>query len=127
MRHVHQREDEWYYALSRGFVFETGDNKYIMQQGEGIWLPTGVPHLWANTGDSEGKLILAGQPGGFEKFFDELGKVPVGQMNAAKMTEIMATSLAMILRSFLYDVATSALLPNRSAQGSGVFVNLTAQ
>jgi len=78
-----------------------------MQQGEGIWLPTGVPHLWANTGDSAGKLILVSQSSVFEKFFDELGKVPVGQMNAAKMTEIMATSIAMILRFFLYDVATS--------------------
>jgi len=46
--------------------------------------------FWANTGDSEGKLVLACQPGGFEEFFDELGKVPADQMNASKMTEVMA-------------------------------------
>jgi len=90
VRHVHHREDEWYYVLSGNFVFEAGDNKYNLQQGESIWLPRGIPHLWANTGDAEGNLILACQPGGFEKFFDELGKVPAGQMNASKMAEIMA-------------------------------------
>lgn len=90
VRHVHHREDEWYYVLSGNFVFEAGDNTYNLQPGESIWLPRGIPHLWAYTGDSEGNLILACQPGGFEKFFDELGKVPAGQMNASKMAEIMA-------------------------------------
>jgi quercetin dioxygenase-like cupin family protein len=90
VRHVHQREDEWYYVLAGSFIFEAADKKYNMQQGESIWLPRAIPHLWANSGDSDGKLILACQPGGFEKFFDDLGKVPAGQMNAAMMTEVMA-------------------------------------
>jgi mannose-6-phosphate isomerase-like protein (cupin superfamily) len=89
-RHVHHREDEWYYVISGNFVFEAGDNKYHLQQGGSIWLPKGIPHLWANTGNSDGTLILACQPGGFERFFDELGRVPAGQMTAATMAEVMA-------------------------------------
>jgi hypothetical protein len=37
----------------------------------------------------KGKLIVACQPGGFEKFFDELGKLPA-QFNEAAIKELMA-------------------------------------
>ena len=89
VRHVHHREDEWFYVLSGEFIFEAGSDKYELGIGGSIWLPRGIPHLLANAGEAAGKLIGICQPGGFEKFLDELGNTPEGQMNESRMKEVM--------------------------------------
>jgi mannose-6-phosphate isomerase-like protein (cupin superfamily) len=88
--HVHHREDEWYYVLSGDFLFKAGGEKVNLTTGGSIWLPRGVPHVWANTAMTEGKLILVCQPGGFEKFFDEIGNVPMDKKSPETMRGIMA-------------------------------------
>lgn len=93
--HVHHREDEWYYVLAGDFLFKVGDEGHKMPVGASIWLPRGIPHVWANTSTQEGKLILVCQPGGFEKFFEEMGsEMEKGPMDSAgatrKMKEVMA-------------------------------------
>jgi mannose-6-phosphate isomerase-like protein (cupin superfamily) len=88
--HVHHREDEWYYAISSEFIFKAASEEFNLSSGGSIWLPRGIPHVWANTSTSEGKLILMCQPGGFERFFDEIGNVPIGKKNADTMKELMA-------------------------------------
>jgi len=75
--HVHHREDEWYYVLSGEFLFRAGSEEHNLLTGGSVWLPRGIPHVCANTAAANGKLILMCQLGGFEKFFDEIGKVPV--------------------------------------------------
>jgi quercetin dioxygenase-like cupin family protein len=89
-RHVHHREDEWYYVVSGEFLFRAGDQEHSLSTGGSIWLPRGIPHVWANTADTNGKLILLCQPGGFEKFFDEIGSVSMTKKNAETMRAIMA-------------------------------------
>ena len=71
--HVHHREDEWYYVLSGEFLFKAGGESHTLPVGASIWLPRGIPHVWANTSNADAKLILVCQPGGFEKFFEEMG------------------------------------------------------
>ena len=88
--HVHHREDEWYYVLDGQFLFKAGGSEYTLSAGAGIWLPRGVPHVWANTQRSEGKLLLLCQPGGFEHFFDEIGSVPADSKSPQKMKTLMA-------------------------------------
>ena len=88
--HVHHREDEWYYVLSGDFLFRAGSAEHVLTAGGSIWLPRGVAHVWANTSTSNGKLILMCQPGGFEKFFDEMGSVPLDEKSPAKMKALMA-------------------------------------
>lgn len=88
--HVHHREDEWYYVLSGEFIFRAGSEEFSLLAGGSIWLPRGIPHVWANTSTTEGKLILMCQPGGFEKFFDEIGSVPMDKKNESTMKELMA-------------------------------------
>jgi quercetin dioxygenase-like cupin family protein len=93
--HVHHREDEWYYVLSSRFVFKVGGQEYEMPTGASMWLPRDIPHVWANIGDSEGKLILACFPGGFEKFFDEVGSemltvAPGSSAANQRMKDVMA-------------------------------------
>lgn len=84
--HVHHREDEWYYALTGEFLFEIGGEQFHLPVGGSIWAPRDARHRWANTSMSEGKLILMCLPGGFEKFFDELGKSPL--LNSKEPSEI---------------------------------------
>jgi mannose-6-phosphate isomerase-like protein (cupin superfamily) len=91
--HVHHREDEWYYVLSGEFLFKAGGVSHNLPAGASIWLPRGVPHVWANTSSVEAKVILVCQPGGFEKFFEEMGNEVQGvdSSNAQnKMKEVMA-------------------------------------
>ena len=87
--HVHHREDEWYYVLSGEFLFKAGSEEHTLPPGGSIWLPRDIPHAYANTTTTEGKLILVCQPGGFEKFFDDLAKLP-DEMNATQMKVVMA-------------------------------------
>jgi mannose-6-phosphate isomerase-like protein (cupin superfamily) len=92
--HVHHREDEWYYVLSGEFLFKAGGEQQTLTTGGSIWLPRGIPHTWANMSSAEAKLILVCQPGGFERFFDEIGRemVDVHDAEAAtrKMRDVMA-------------------------------------
>ena len=92
-QHVHHREDEWYYVLSGEFLFKTDGVEHRLATGASIWLPRGIPHVWANTSAAEAKVILVCQPGGFEKFFEEMGNemAKVDSSSAqSKMKEIMA-------------------------------------
>jgi quercetin dioxygenase-like cupin family protein len=88
--HVHHREDEWYYVLSGQFLFRAADQEHNLLAGASIWLPRGIPHVWANAATTDGKLILMCQPGGFEKFFDEMGNVPMDKKSPDKMRDLMA-------------------------------------
>jgi mannose-6-phosphate isomerase-like protein (cupin superfamily) len=87
--HVHHREDEWYYVLSGEFLFEVDGEQSHLPAGGSIWAPRDARHRWANTSTGEGKLILMCQPGGFEKFFDELGKAPLlNTQNPSEMHQL---------------------------------------
>jgi quercetin 2,3-dioxygenase len=92
--HVHHREDEWYYVLSGEFIFKAGGEEHSLPVGGSIWLPRGIPHTWANISSQEAKLILVCMPGGFEKFFEEMGKQMADVHDAAAaektMREVMA-------------------------------------
>jgi mannose-6-phosphate isomerase-like protein (cupin superfamily) len=93
--HVHHREEEWYYVLSGEFLFKAGDETHTLPVGGSIWLPRDIPHVWANMSAEEAKLILVCQPGGFEKFFNEMGQEMEGAHAgdpsvAATMKAVMA-------------------------------------
>ena len=88
--HVHHREDEWYYVLSGEFLFRAAGQEYNLVTGGSIWLPRDIPNVWANTATTGGKLILVCQPGGFEKFFDEMGNVPMDKKSPDTMRDLMA-------------------------------------
>ena len=68
VRHVHHREDEWIYVIAGQFRFEVGDDKLDLAPGGSVWMPRDIAHVWGNESRSEGKLLMACQPGGFEKF-----------------------------------------------------------
>jgi len=89
-RHIHHREDEWYYVVSGEYLFEVGGTKYTLPAGASIWAPRDIAHVWANVATSDGRIILMCQPGGFENFFDESAKGMMDKMSATQMEAIMA-------------------------------------
>jgi mannose-6-phosphate isomerase-like protein (cupin superfamily) len=88
-RHIHHREDEWYYIIAGEFLFEVGDAKYSLPVGGSIWAPRDVPHVWANGGTTDGKMIFICLPGGFENFFEDSAKGMNDKMTPAQMERIM--------------------------------------
>lgn len=90
VRHVHHREDEWCYVAAGDFVFEVGDERFQLPVGGSVWMPRDIPHVWANTASTDGRLIVGCQPGGFEKFFDELGKIAGAAPNDPRIKQVMA-------------------------------------
>jgi mannose-6-phosphate isomerase-like protein (cupin superfamily) len=103
--HVHHREDEWYYVLAGEFLFKVGGEDYHLSPGASIWAPRDIPHVWANTSATKGKLILTCLPGGLEKFFDEPGNVPADKLSLSRMKDIMAKYGMELLGPPLFDWA----------------------
>ena len=46
--------------------------------------------FWANTAKTGGRLLVVCQPGGFEKFFDALDKIPDDKATDAAIKAVMA-------------------------------------
>lgn len=70
------------------FRFEVGDHKLDLAPGGSVWMPRGIAHVWGNASQYGGKLLMACQPGGFEKFFDQIGKT--SPTETAQITKVMA-------------------------------------
>jgi len=74
-RHVHPAQDEWLYAMNGEFRVEIGDQKLVLQPGDSVLMPRKVPHVWAQVGNTPGKLLIAFTPAGrMEDFFRDFGK-----------------------------------------------------
>ena len=74
-RHVHPAQDEMLYALAGEFRVQIGDDISTLRPGDSILMPRKVPHVWAQTSDQPGKLLIAFTPAGqMEDFFRDFGK-----------------------------------------------------
>jgi quercetin dioxygenase-like cupin family protein len=71
--HVHPNQDETFYILEGDYLFQYGDDKISLKEGDMIFLPRAVPHTWAQLSES-GKLLYFFQPAGkIEEFFKIVG------------------------------------------------------
>lgn len=69
-RHLHHRQDEWFYVVTGSFVLEVGAERFVLEPGASVLAPRGVPHVWAFTGEGEGRIVIAFNPAGaMEAFF----------------------------------------------------------
>ena len=74
-RHVHPAQDEMLYALAVYFIVKLCYEIYTLHPGDSILMPRKVPHVWAQTSDQPGKLLIAFTPAGqMEDFFRDFGK-----------------------------------------------------
>jgi mannose-6-phosphate isomerase-like protein (cupin superfamily) len=70
--HVHHREDEVFRVVEGRFRMQVGDEAFEAGPGDTLFLPRGVPHCFFSVGGGAGRLLIALQPGGFERFFLEV-------------------------------------------------------
>jgi len=74
-RHLHYNQDEWFYAIEGEFLFEVGKDKFKLKPGDTLLATRKVAHVWAYTGDSDGKILIAFMPAGkMVSFFREVTK-----------------------------------------------------
>lgn len=85
--HIHTLEDETFYVISGSLEARVGDEYFILNEGDSIFLPRGLKHkLVCKSGDA--KLLMLIHPPGLEHFFDEIDQaVSEGPVSSEKMKE----------------------------------------
>jgi quercetin dioxygenase-like cupin family protein len=68
--HVHQREDESYYVLAGSIRYLVGDQEFIVQTGDYVYLPKGVTHQFQILSESA-RLLMWISPAGLDQWFWE--------------------------------------------------------
>lgn len=72
-RHNHVNEDEIFYVLDGTLEISIGDAEYEAGPGSLVFVPQGVMHGFTNRTRDYAKQLLLFTPGGFERFFFEVG------------------------------------------------------
>jgi mannose-6-phosphate isomerase-like protein (cupin superfamily) len=75
-RHVHFKQDEWFYAVNGEFAFVVGDETFRLRPGDSLFAPQKVPHVWACGSDTAETLTITVSPAGtFETFIRDAAKL----------------------------------------------------
>lgn len=79
-RHLHLDQDELFYVLDGEYAVEVGEERFTLTVGDSLLAPRRIPHVWAYTGTSVGRLLITFSPAGeMEAFFRavaQLGSMP---------------------------------------------------
>jgi quercetin dioxygenase-like cupin family protein len=87
--HVHQHEDEVIYVVDGEYAIWLAGEVFTATTGATIHFPRYTPHGFQNIGARPGKTLWTVMPGAnFEPFFDELGALPPGPPDLAKVAAI---------------------------------------
>lgn len=70
-RHVHTNEDEAIYVVAGVLTVEVGDQRFEAGPESFVWMPRGVPHVFANLSDAEVWTVGLLNPPGLEDMFRE--------------------------------------------------------
>ena len=70
--HVHRNEDETFFVIDGEYRVRIGEELMTLTAGQSAFLPRGIPHTYANSGTTTGKLLVFATPGGFENFFRDV-------------------------------------------------------
>ena len=77
--HVHAQTDEVFYVLSGSIAVLLADRTVQADAGSFVFVPRGVPHTFANRGETPATFLAVMTPAGFEGYFEELAAlVPPG-------------------------------------------------
>jgi quercetin dioxygenase-like cupin family protein len=73
--HFHNNQNEIFYILEGEYTFQVGEEKYLMKEGDTIFLPRQIPHSFAQISE-EGKMLFFFQPSGdMENYFRKTGSL----------------------------------------------------
>ena len=88
--HVHDNEDEIFRVLEGELEIGVGDQKRTLKAGDLGFAPRGIPHYWRAVGDKKVRMDTSIFPAGLENMFSELGDLPAGPPDFAKIVDICA-------------------------------------
>src|SRR5258705_888196 len=71
-RHVHDRDEEFYYILEGVYEFQAGDEWFTGEAGSIIVIPRDVPHQFRNAGNVPARALMIFRPGGFDELLGEI-------------------------------------------------------
>jgi mannose-6-phosphate isomerase-like protein (cupin superfamily) len=72
--HVHEREDELFFALEGEHVIQVGEREHRIAPGGFVFAPRRVPHAQRRVVPRTGRLLIVCTPGGLEGFFRDLAE-----------------------------------------------------
>jgi quercetin dioxygenase-like cupin family protein len=73
--HVHPKQDEIFFIVQGEYLFQVGEDKHQLKDGDTIFLPRNVPHAFAQLTE-KGKMFFLFQPSGkMEDFFRAIGNL----------------------------------------------------
>jgi mannose-6-phosphate isomerase-like protein (cupin superfamily) len=72
--HIHEQEDESFWVVDGHLSIVLGDQRFRAEAGAFVHIPRGTLHTYHNDGLIPGKLIVMLTPGGFERFWEEVGE-----------------------------------------------------
>ena len=62
--HLHVAQEEWFYVIEGRVVFQVGEQRFELGQGESVLAPRRVPHAFAGTGPIPARMLIAFSPAG---------------------------------------------------------------
>lgn len=86
--HVHENEDEVFQVLAGQVEMSIGDDMTMLNAGDIIFCPKGVPHSWKVVGEEKARAMLSIFPAGLEAMFQELSELPAGPPDMEKVSGI---------------------------------------
>jgi len=86
--HIHENEDEIFKVNSGSAEVTIGNETVILNSGDLVFCPRGIPHSWKIIGTENAKVSLSIFPSGLEKMFEELSNLPKGKPDMGKVIEI---------------------------------------
>jgi quercetin dioxygenase-like cupin family protein len=70
--HTHEHEDEYSFVLAGRMGAQIGDDVVVVEAGELVLKPRGIPHAFWNAGEDEARVLEIISPAGFEQYFADL-------------------------------------------------------
>jgi len=67
--HMHPHQEEWFYVMEGGVVFQVGEKRVELHPGESVLAPRAVPHTFSSLTESSGMLIAFCPAGKMEQYF----------------------------------------------------------
>ena len=86
--HLHRHEDEILRVVEGHHRVRVGLDDLDVGPGDTVFLPRGVPHTYANFADQRDHVIFIAQPGGLERYFQELATAI--QLDRTEETKVRA-------------------------------------
>lgn len=71
--HLNDRWDRGFYVLQGEYIFVVGDENISASPGAWVFVPRNTLHAW-RCESAEGRLLNVTVPGGFERFYREVGE-----------------------------------------------------